>query len=708
MKRKLLVIYLLVLLVSIAKAQPDTLADQPVPVQSQELFLTLIHQMQDDSVVLRWAPSRIDGWITGMNNGYTIQKLELDADMEPVGEWDTLVTDLILPHSVEDFKTEIANNPEDIFLAAAAESMYGFQMEYGDTYGNNAEGKSIFDLAEEYQDRFAICLLSADLSARGASGLGWRWVDKKIKPNTRYVYRVYVPGEDSLALSLDASLIAERDSYRLEAPIVADILEKEGQVDLRLSRDINDRYFSAYYIEKSTNNRLWTRLNDVPFVQPLTDHKIGNKEFIIYRDTALVNYTPHWYRVVGITAFGEITKPSTATKAMGRDRTPPRIPDRMMAKMNEDLQMEIQWEYDEEPDDIKGFILARSKRPFDPQTPVHEYELPAGTRSYIDLVPSTLAHNFYTLYVLDTASNVTYTQATFGSYIDSMPPAPPTGITYEIDSSGHTIVKWDVGPEEDLLGYHVYFGNSKGHYLTNVTKLVLQDTIFRDTFDLNSLTETAYFRVTALDFNYNVSDYSEWLEVVKPDIVPPSSPVITDHKYSDKGIEILYEQSSSKDVVGHILYRQKEDDTWKEVDRVDGHQPKGMLADYDDALVPGKLYRYRVAAIDDAGNISKPTFNYTARTKLPVIAGEIESFEVEEADKKAVLSWSYIGREDDVVRVYRSTAGKDFQLIRSYDAALRKGSDYTFRNQQDVEYRITLVTRDGQSLDMSEVKRVEM
>ena len=191
---------------------------------------------------------------------------------------------------------------------------------------------------------------------------------------------------------------------------------------------------------------------------------------------------------------------------MARDRTPPRIPERFMAKMNEDMQMEIQWEYDDEPSDLGGFILSRSIRPFDPQTPIHEEPLDPRTRSYIDQSPNTIANNFYTLYVLDTAQNVSYTQATYGSYVDSIPPQPPTGIEYEIDSTGKVVLSWNLGKEEDLLGYHVYFANSRSHILHNVTKLVLQDTIFRDTFDLQSLTETGYYRITAIDFNYNGFD----------------------------------------------------------------------------------------------------------------------------------------------------------------------------------------------------------
>lgn len=679
-------------------AQVDSIPAEPEP-KNDNLELAMLHKHYGDSIVLRWAPSRIDGWIIGMNNGYKIHRQQLDDKYEPIGDWDTLVTPLIKPFTIEKFKEEIAKHPNDNYLAAAAESMYGFQLEYKGDFRQ----KNIFDLADEYNDRYSICLISADLSSRGADGLGWRFSDTKIEKGKTYIYRVFVPGDDTISIQMDVSLLAEVDTNEVFSPVINEVLEKEGQVDLKLSRDINDQYFTAYLIERSSDKgQSWDRLTNIPFVQPLTDHKIGNRDYIVYRDTGLVNYVPYQYRVIGLNAFGEISPPSPSISGMGRDRTPPRIPERIMAKMNENMQMEIQWEYDVEPDDIGSFALARSQRPFDPQSPVHEGMLEGSIRSYIDKNPDAIANNFYTLYVIDTAQNVSYTQATYGRYTDSIPPKPPTELAYEIDSTGKVVLSWALGEEEDLLGYHVYFANSKRHYLHNVSNLVIQDTIFRDTFDLQSLTETGYYRITALDFNYNVSEFSEWLEVVKPDIVPPSSPIITKHESLDDGIVIYYVESSSKDVEDYILQREKGDE-WITVNTIKHKKSKGNLVDSSN-LDLGTLYRYRIRAIDDAGNISKLTYNYTARTKLPTLTGTIQSFAVFLEAKNATLNWKYIGRDTDLVKLYRSTNGKPFQLIRTFNASKREGKDFTARSQKNLEYRIVLETKNGIVLDTSPSK----
>jgi hypothetical protein len=681
--------------------QVDSIPIEP-EVKSDQLELGLIHKHYGDSIVLRWAPSRIDGWITGMNNGYSIHRQELNDEFEPIGDWDTLLSPLIKPYTVEKFREEITKYPNDHFLAAAAESMYGFQLEYTKDISNY----NVFDLADEYNDRYSICLIAADLSGRGAEGLGWKYTDKKINKKSKYIYRVFVPGEDSISLQLDISTLAEVDTNEIFSPIIHEVVEKETQVDLKLSRELNDKYFTAYYVERSNNDgKSWLRLTDIPYVQPLTDHKIGNRDYIVYRDTGLVNYVLYQYRFIGLNAFGETSPPSEPVKGMGRDRTPPRIPNRIMAKMNEKMQMEIQWEYDVEPVDIGSFVLARSKRPYDPQSPVHEGELKPNARSYVDVNPNTIANNFYTLYVLDTAQNISYTQATFGSYTDSLPPAPPSGLTYEIDTTGKTVISWDLGKEEDLLGYHVYFANSKRHYLANVSNLVIQDTIFRDTFDLQSLTETGFYRITALDFNYNVSEFSEWLEVIKPDIVAPSSPIITKHKSHKDGIAIYYVESSSRDVEYYLLQREK-GSKWIDVSTIESIKSTGVLLDSTD-MEMGALYRYRIRAVDDAGNVSKLSYNYTARSKLPTLVGKIETFEVVAEKKKAILQWKYIGRDSDLVKLYRAADGGQFKLIRTFNASNRTGKDYTVHNKEHLEYRIVLETRDGIVLDTSPARNLE-
>ena len=667
---------------------------------SNKLSLALIYKNYNDKITLRWAPNREDGWITGMNNGYRVDRLTLDKNMEPIGDWDTLYTELIKPYSIEKFKVEIARNPDDNYIAAAAESMYGYQMKHG----NKKPDDNLFALAEEFKDRFTFALLSADLSKNAAEGLGWSFTDTHISPGKIYLYRVFVPGDDSISFALDNSVVAVYDSSYLEYPKVSKILEKEKQIDILLNREINDRYFTAYYVERSENNgKNWKRLNKIPFAQPLTDQKnIGNMENIVYRDTGLVNYRPYLYRLRGLTPFGEVSKPSPSKKAMARDKTPPPPPDRFKVVFNDKKQMEITWEYDNMPKDIRGYILGKSKRPYDPIQKIHEGELPPETSHFIDKNPYSGSTNYYTLFVLDTAGNVGYGKSTFGDYIDEEPPKPPTNIKYKIDTNGIVKIWWDMGKEEDLMGYHVYFNNDMGHYLHNVTDTVLQDTFFIDTLDLKSLSEKVYYRITALDVNYNVSGFSTWLIVEKPDLVPPSSPLIVGYKATEKGIRFEIKKSSSTDVVAYELMRSTDGTIWKTINWQRASAIKDFIED-NKVPIQGKLYKYRLLAIDDAKNKSKVAYTITARTRLPVQKGKIEKFDVINKNNMALLKWKYIGRDDDVMKVYRTMSNGEYKLIHSYHAKLNKGKDFTIKKDTAYKYRIVLQSRKGKILD-KEVK----
>lgn len=691
-------IILITLITSLsAWSQSDTTTiDLPL---AEDLHLGLIAKDYGDSIVLRWAPSREDGWIVGMNNGYRIQRLELDNNYEPVGDWDTLSFPTIYPYSIAEYKQKIVTSDDD-YLTASAESMYGYQMEYGEDFSS----KNLLDRADEFRDRFTICLLMADLSSHAATGLGWRYADKDIRPQSTYLYRVYSPGEDTTAIKLDNSVITGNDTSEITTPIIFDIIQKENQVDLQMNRALHDSHFTAYFFERSADNgKSWSLLNALPYTQPLTDQStIGNKEYIIYRDTGLVNYVPYLYRAIGLTPFGEYTAPSVPIRGMGKDRTPPRLPERFKAAMNANMQMEVNWEYDSEPDDLLGFILTKSLRPFDPHQPVSEDLLPPDTRQYIDDNPTTVNYNFYTLYAVDTAQNVSYTQSTYGEYTDSIPPLPPSNITYQIDTSGHLQLMWPMGQEEDLLGYHVYYANNKKDYLSNISESVLQDTVYTDTLNLYNLQEKTYYRITALDFNYNVSAYSEWVVVERPDIVPPSSPIIIDHRASEESITIEFKKSSSIDVVNYMLLRwDPSTSKWNTVGSLSSDFSKEEIADTTN-LTQGMLYKYKLVAEDEAGNTSRDTYTYTARTRLPKLEGKILNASITKEKKKITLEWTYQGRMDDIIRVYRATGTENFTLIKSYDANDKKGFDFLRKAETNYIYKIALATSDAQILDMSD------
>ncbi|MBK8723817.1 MAG: hypothetical protein IPL95_16675 [Saprospiraceae bacterium] len=79
--------------------------------------------------------------------------------------------------------------------------------------------------------------------------------------------------------------------------------------------------------------------------------------------------------------------------------------------------------------------------------------------------------------------------------------------------------------------------------------------IFYDSISLQTHTEEIYYRISAVDFRSNYSEYSDVLELKKPDKVPPSPPTFYDFKFRKNKIQLAWYPSDAKDVVAYLLYK---------------------------------------------------------------------------------------------------------------------------------------------------------
>ncbi len=659
-----------------------------------------------DSVVIRWAPDNPEGWIIGMNNGFMIERLEINKNYDPVSEWVNLNKDTIYPYSIAKWKNIFAKDTSDEYAMMAAESLYGKYQGKGQEIKPKSMGEILLE-AQDFEERFTICLISADLSALGAKGMGWRWCDKTAEKDKKYIYNVYCPIKDSTDVILQNSAIeVNTDIQYNPRPEITKFEEKENQVNLMLDRDFHEKNFTAFYFEKSLDGgKTFFRLNKTPYFNPLADEGgIGNKDYIVFIDTFPQNYVPAWYRVVGITPFATISPYSDTIKAMGRDKTPPPAPDSIKAVMLENNTMEIKWVYNNPVPDLNGFVIGRSDKPYKNFELLFEDPLPPEARMYIDTTPKTLAPNYYTILAIDTAGNASMARAVYGNYIDSVPPSPPVGLTGTIDSNGIVTLKWNLGKEEDLLGYHVYFNNQKDHFWTNVSHNVIQDTVFIDTIRLKSLTEIINYRVTALDYNYNVSNFSDILELHKPDFVPPAAPILVKWKNTENKLDLYYKKSHSKDVEYYKLLRKNKNNTWDTIQTYSVEDIPKILS--DTGLKPNTKYTYALVAIDDAGNYSDIAYPLTAKTKQVMPKGKILQFDIAKKDKTIEISWKYQGKEQDRIFIYRALETGKFKLIKNVEAGKLKYIDKHIKPGTKYRYRLIAETKRGYQLDYTEAKEI--
>jgi len=547
---------------------------------------------------------------------------------------------------------------------------------------------------QELQNRFGIALLSGDLDPQAANALGLRFADRSVKPHQLYLYQVFAQ-DSTIDIAPGFSSILTTPEP-IPQPVIDHLVEDEGYVNVKWRREDHEPNFTAYWIESSTDGRSYTRLNDVPFVGGETAEYPS--PYFSYKHQ-VANYAPHHYRVVGLTPFGEASTPSESRIGMARDRTPP--PEAQNLEVSCDAVssiVTITWDQIESKD-MHGVQVLRA-RSFDGEYRLAEAgELPPASVRFQEEVPDTRMIWFYKIAALDTAGNLNYSRIVQAAFRDTISPETPTGLSGSVDSNGIVRLHWDMGHEPDLRGYYVYMANQEDHYFTNMTPKPVLDTVWTDTITLKTFTEHIFYRVAAVDFHSHFSDWTEPLQLSKPDTLSPFPPAFVAYRVEKDHILLNCAPSRSKDVIDHVLERRKlPAGAWMPMEEF--KMQTAVFADYQ--VEPGATYEYRLEAFDDAGlrserpAVMRIKFVDQRRPEPPTISAQRSS------ETSITLTISPGDEKTTGYIIYRSVnAG-------SYTTLSRTGGTENFKDKslltgKQYAYKVRAVWNDGQKSDDSNI-----
>ena len=258
-----------------------------------------------------------------------------------------------------------------------------------------------------------------------------------------------------------------------------------------------------------------------------------------------------------------------------------------------------------------------------------------------------------------------------------------------IDTSGVVRLHWNLGPEMDIMGYRVYFANSPDHEFSNETPYPIQDTAFTDTISLKTLTKFIYYKIVAVDRNFNHSVQSDILALVRPDILKPITPIFANYKVKEQEVMLEFIPSSSPDVREHRLMR-RESGTTNWVDVTSWKKPS-VLKSYTDKSVKGaSYYEYTLMAIDSAGNASDlaPTVDVRVIPKASREQVMSPNSIFDKAKKSVVLSWSKPTAAVEYYTIYRGKDGKRPVSLTTVDANAVRFEDATYPGKGTYVYMI--------------------
>ena len=593
--------------------------------------------IQLNGMHLRWVASDYATWRMGVENGYTLtrytshlngtllgvdavrsSKVVLGDNIIPLPEasWDLLLGD---PDLKKVAKGVLYETDESTILSPNQ------QITLADAVNTEASEEA----------RFVFALFVAEQDFTIAKGMALGYYDPFIQSGATYIYQLAI---NNTAIS---NTITINVDDTVELPTVAGLIAEGLDRAIMLEWDITNTkdHYSAYDVERSIDGVYFFPANDLPFV--FASDREDDATSFVFKDSIADNSTTYYYRVCGRTPFGTKGPPSTVITIKGK---PARM--NLSLKINDHTETgtsaTLHWDSFQEAmeTEIQGFNIYRS------EDPVHHFEqmntnlLAASNRSFTDAAAIPIA--YYQLEAIDQNDYTYRSAAVLVQLPDSIPPESPVGLTGKFITDDRVQLTWQANTEADLKGYRLFVANNDAAVYTQITSQAIANEQFIYEIDPTFVVDSIYFKILASDNRDNYSDKSAAFILKRPDITPPSSPVLQKTNPKPAGVEIGWRFSSSPDVAYHVLERRPANTPdWETVLTIN----KAAEAQYEVNQTPGSItatcyidssylerreYDYRVNAYDLAGNVSSSA-TITIRPYDNGERGIIEAFKAKAA-----------------------------------------------------------------------------
>lgn len=643
-----------------------------------------------NKTMLRWAVNEPLAWKQANEHGFLIERATIGRNniaVVPI-ERKMLVTTPLKPQPLEAWAA-MANQDQNV--AVMAQALFGDSFEV--TTPGSAMGQ-LYAISEELEQRFTIALLAAEQNFEAAKMAGWGFEDNSIIAGEKYVYtiRVALPEESTLQIK-EGAVYASTDLYeKLPMPIGLAATFGDGYAQLSWNFSLLQSIYTNYIVERSEDNLSFSQLNGFPIFN--ADKNDGTESLSLYYTDSIPNGKPYYYRVKGKTAFNETSEASEVVFG-GAKKELEFIPRISRKEIPTDTEAILFWEFDEKGNErISGFELQRGNTDQGPFEVVKQGIPPENRSTHVKNLKRI---NYFKIVAkgkngLDSESFTTMVQP-----VDSIPPKAPIGLTGKMDTTGLVTISWDKNLEEDLAGYRIFKANNPKVEFSEVTNETFKNETFIDTVPALNLNQNIYYKIQAEDLRYNRSEHSAMLTIVKPDMIPPSPPVLSKFEVTEEGIRINWVPSSSNDVASHSIYRKTGDSSetkWEKLFESVIQTDTTFLDSKE--LVPNN-YSYTVLAKDSVGLESTPSNSLKVFWKGKTITEDDIKFSgiVNRELRFINLSWRAKNQEVVECRLYRSKSDEDLKLYKSFEGSINGFNDVSLEINSSYTYGLQLILKGG-------------
>lgn len=645
--------------------------------EAQVDFIAVNCFVKNDSVLIRWAPSSPALFRIACEQGYRIVRTDLRN-----GEQKTITTEKILPLSKD--------NPQwpELVKSSNGAALLNEFLFLPDGFGSNMTAEQ----KEAYLNTiFGFVLFSCDQSALLAKTAGLYYTDLSFEKGVNYKYTVELSGNPG-NIEYKKGEATVNTAVLSQNPVLDNLKGVFKNKIAKLKWDVSglNEYYSAYNLERSSDNKNFRRLNHAPLAFTYTQFDKDKTE-ITFIDTMPEPDKKYYYRIRGINFFGEESSPSNVVE--GRAFTEMlSFPVIDSLQIIQNKSVFIRWKLSDpaEAELVDKFLLLRA--PAD-EGPYEVIFSSADKKVFTDNSP--LPSNYYKIAAVSKGNDTLSSFSYLALIIDTIPPEKIKGLTAVSDTNGIVKIQWNAAPETDIQGYKIFRANSLSEEFVQINRQFVTETWCYDTLNLRTLSRYSYYAVVATDQNYNNSPHSDPVKVTRPDTIPPVPAVITTLSIKSNGVFIKWIPGSSDDVAKtSLLRRTKSPDV--AADTVFRLSSAINMTEFtDSSVVPGSGYYYSLLVTDSSNNSSESEKLYLMyetgfRQKISGIEAHADRVK-----HMVVLSWKYSDPGVDHFLIYRSGAGSKMTSIASLPSDTFSYSDPNLHMGNIYEYRIKAVFKNG-------------
>ncbi len=660
-----------------------------------------IAKVKGDEILVRWEPETPQEWRSGMKSGYTVEVLEKRNGQ---GNFTPLSKNVVKP---------IPNNQWDAFVPKEDE----IKMEYFDAIrgimitdpkqvqaelGENIEGGDNIEAVDSFLLSAIVYATSFDFTFCELSGLGYKFKIEKGKEYQIKVYPTQKGASSARTMTLNPAEGKIPNVPRLEA--------EWGDLRVKLKWETKEHKpdFLGYFLELSEDNKEFIPTGNVPYINMWDmEPNVEDSVPLEIEDTLKKNYVTYWYKLKGLDYFGDRTKHGTIISGYGYEKIPI-IPLVNESDQTPDNKALIKWSFDKRYERlVKEFIVIRA------DSLTGEFEdalvgLPPTAREA--LIPMEHNSNYFRVLCIPKDGKAMSSVPVFIMGQDTIAPATPEVLEWDMDSSGVASIKWMSNIESDFWGYKIFRSNNRTNEFTLITPKPTRDTVFLDTVNINTLTDSIYYQVISLDKRNNRSEFTDIIAIPKPDIRPPVTPMLNSITFENDTIQVTWTVSPSHDVVRYELYRKwmDEEKSWTLLAEKDTSE---NLVYYDVDYENKSQYAYLVVAIDDADLVSppsKPKTVFTKSNKPQQVFKDIR-VEVDKRKKEARIVWEF--KDPSVIEnivVYKGPAEDKTSMLDVIDPKPNELVIDDMKKGEELFFYFHPSLNNGDSAKFSDLIKVEL